>query len=352
MIYFLTLTIFMGSLFFALIIIPQIRLFALRINILDDPSYRKTHQQPTPHLGGVGIFLASLIPYLFLVLFDIVPVTKPLFGLLVGAVAILGVGLIDDIFGLKAMIKLICQIAVAILSYGFGIQINNMMIPFLGILPLGPLSFLITVFWMVAMMNAINLIDGLDGLAGGISGIAAAIFALICFFTGSLPLSLFGVAISGACLGFLKYNFYQAKIFMGDSGSLFLGYVLSVICVLGIVKTSLTFAWIIPIMTLIIPIFDTALSIIRRIKNKQSIFKADNSHIHHQLIKAGLTPKQVVVSSYIISFIFGLTGLILGFLSQQIAMSVLIVLTLFLISIFWIYKKKPTVLISCILFFL
>jgi len=352
MIYFLTLAIFMASLFFALAIIPQIRLFALRINILDDPSYRKVHQHPTPHLGGIGIFLSSFIPYLFLVLFDIVPVTKPLFGLLVGAVAILGVGLIDDIFGLKAVVKLICQIAVATLSFGFGIQINNVMIPFVGTLSLGPLSFLITVFWMVAMMNAINLIDGLDGLAGGIAGIAAGIFSLICFFTGSFSLSLFGVSILGACLGFLKYNFYQAKIFMGDSGSLFLGYVLSVVCVLGIIKTSLTFAWMIPIMTLIIPIFDTALSMIRRIKNKRSIFKADNGHIHHQLIKAGLTPQQVVVSSYVISFIFGLIGITLGLLSPQIAIALLAGVAFFLISIFWAYKRKPTLLMACLLFFL
>ena len=352
MIYFLTFAILMASLLFALIIVPQIRLFALRIDILDAPSHRKTHQNPTPHLGGIGIFLSAFIPYLFLVLFDIVPVTKPLFGLLVGAVAILGIGLIDDVFGLKALIKLIGQIAVATLSYGFGIQINTIMIPFLGTLPLGPLSFLVTVFWMVAMMNAINLIDGLDGLAGGISAIAAGLFSFICFFTGSLPLSLLGAAILGACLGFLRYNFYQATIFMGDSGSLFLGYVLSVICILGIIKTSLTFSWLIPILTLIIPIFDTALSIIRRIKNKQSIFKADNHHIHHQLIKAGLTPKQVVLSSYVISCLFGAIGLVLGLLSQQMAITLLIGVTLFLMSMFWVYKKKPAILMSCILFFL
>jgi UDP-GlcNAc:undecaprenyl-phosphate GlcNAc-1-phosphate transferase len=203
-----------SSITIAVLAIPRIRAFALRINILDTPSDRKLHPSPIPHLGGIGIFLGTLLPYIFLVFLDIVPISKPLFGFLIGSTAILGLGLVDDIFGLEPVIKLIGQIFVGILSYGFDIKLTGIHLPILGSISFGNGSFIITLLWIVGIMNAVNLIDGLDGLAGGVSAIAALVFSIICYVTGSFTLFLFSIALFGACIGFLKYNFSQAKIFM------------------------------------------------------------------------------------------------------------------------------------------
>lgn len=302
----LLLLIFLISFGITYLAIPLNISFAIKIGAIDRPDARKIHLKPIPRLGGLAMYLSFVI-----MVFINLLIHKIIIGILIGATLITIVGILDDLISLKPLVKLFCQIMIALITYQFGIAIEFITSPFGGILYLGWLSLPITVFWIIGMINTINLIDGLDGLAAGIVAISTVVISIVAISMGQIQIGMISITILGICLAFLRYNFFPAKIFMGDTGSMFLGYILAVMTIIGVMKSTITLSLAIPLLALGIPIFDIVLAIARRLKNKQHIMQADNKHLHHRLLKMGLSQKQVVLLLYSASAILGISALII-----------------------------------------
>ncbi|MFC1754304.1 glycosyltransferase family 4 protein [Thermoproteota archaeon] len=289
---------------------PKIRQLALHAGLVDKPAERKLHKKPIPHLGGIAIYLGFLAAVL--------TVAKPSqthSGIILGATLIVLLGVIDDIFHLQPWIKLLGQTAVAIITVYHGITISFITNPLGGMLTLDFFSFPITVFWIVAVMNTMNLIDGLDGLAAGIAAISSVILTIVAFHTGQTYAGFILLALLGACIGFLRYNFSPAQIFLGDSGAMLLGYILATASIIGVMKSTVALSLFIPVLVLGIPISDTLYAILRRIKNGKHIFKPDSEHFHHKLLALGFSHKQVVLLFYGLSTGLGIVAVLIGFYS-------------------------------------
>lgn len=304
-----------------------VRKLAFRFNFVDFPNQRKIHKHVTPRIGGLGIFLGAALGLLYLQ-----PEHIHLTGISLGALVIVITGLLDDRLDIRPIIKLTGQLVAASFLISSGLIIEKLTLPFFGMVELGAFSVLITFLWVVGITNAINLIDGLDGLASGVSTIAL----LSMFVMALIDLQIFAaflcVVLIGANLGFLYHNFYPAKIYMGDTGSNFLGYMIAVISMLGLFKNIALFSFVIPVIVLAIPIFDTLFAILRRASNKQGIMMADNKHIHYQLLQAGFSHRQTVLIIYGFSFIFGVLAIV--FTEASFIVSALVTLfSLFLIHI-------------------
>jgi len=285
--------------FFATSFVTPIAIrMAFRLKIIDAPNERKVHKYSKPRVGGVAMFA---VYFLLLLSLDLSFSTTK--ALLVGSVLITFFGFLDDLFGIRAMAKLIFQIMVALITasdnFGFGIKIESVRLLSDFTLELGVFAVPITIIWIVAVMNAVNLIDGLDGLAAGISAIASFTMGICAIIFGQIQIALIFFILLGVILGFLRYNFNPAKLFMGDAGSLFLGYNLAVLSVLAIWNTPRVFVFTIPILLLGIPFYDVLTSIFRRWKNKKPIFSADGNHIHHRIMAIGFSHKQTVIIVYI-----------------------------------------------------
>lgn len=290
------------SFLITLVITPYIKILALKLKIVDNPEARKVHKTPIPKMGGAAIYLGFLITTLI-----ITPIDKTILTILIGATLILFLGIVDDKYAINAWLKLLGQVLIASLTIFLGISIRYITNPINGgIIVLDWwLSIPITLIWIIGLINAINLIDGLDGLASGVSAIAALIITFIALSTRQYTAALLMLALFGSNLGFLRYNFSPAKLFMGDTGSMFLGFTLAAITVSGVMKSSITLALFIPLLIFGIPIFDTLFAIARRIKNKKRIFEADRSHLHHRLLDKGLSQKEVVIFIYAATFLLG-----------------------------------------------
>lgn len=329
------------------LVIPWIKRLSHKVGILDLPETRKVHKTPTPRLGGIGIYIGFITSSLLLL-----PLNYPLITILVGATLILFLGILDDIKSISPLLKLFSQISIALFTYFSGISIQFITDPQGGFIFLQWLSLPITVIWIVGLTNAINLLDGLDGLAGGISAIAASILAIVAFQHNQILAATLLLGVLGSCLGFLRYNFSNAQVFMGDSGSMLLGYVLACVSVIGVLKSTVTFALLIPILIFAVPISDTIFSIIRRIRKKQPLFKADNGHYHHRLLDIGLKPKQITVISYIITALLGILAMVISQSSGinsylLLAFSIAILATAIVLC-----RKKSPAIISIVQFFL
>ncbi len=236
-----------------------IKKIAIKFQIVDFPNQRKIHIKPTPLMGGLAIFLGAALGLLYLQ-----PVHEHLFEIVLGAIVIIITGILDDKFDIRPIIKLSGQLIAASFLISSGLIIERITIPFFGLVELGVFSVLITVLWVVGITNAINLIDGLDGLATGVSTIALLSMFVMAIIDGQVIAAYFAIVLIGANLGFLYHNFYPAKIYMGDTGSNFLGYMVAVISMLGLFKNIALFSFVIPIIILAVPIFDTLFAIIRR----------------------------------------------------------------------------------------
>lgn len=305
------------------LLIPWVTRLAYALGRVDQPDARKVHTTPIPRLGGVAIFMGFLVATAaieLLVAGPLFPRTGPFMGLFAGAAIIFVLGMIDDLRPLPATLKLVVQIAAALVAVALGVRIEVLSNPMGGmfILPTA-LSVGLTVFWLVGITNTINLIDGLDGLAGGVSLIAASTTALIAFQTKQPALALLALALVGATIGFLRYNWNPAKIFMGDSGSLFLGFVLAAISVVGLLKVAATAALLVPILILGVPIFDTAFAIVRRAVQRRPIFSPDRGHLHHRLLGLGFSQRRAVVIIYAICLLLGGTALTLFDIQEGVA---------------------------------
>lgn len=292
---------FTSSLITVLIITPLVIRIALTTGVTDQPDYRKVHIKPMPRLGGLAIFIGVTVGYFVSGLFN-----KEITAITVGGIAIFLLGLLDDKYGLSPKIKLIVQFIVSLLVIASGLTIEVLNIPFLGVYELGLFSYPLTVFWVIGITNAINLIDGLDGLAVGISGIVVSTIAILAGINGNHLILTICIIFIGSVIGFLPYNFHPAKIFMGDSGALLLGYTISIISLIGLYKSVTLFSFIVPILILGVPVFDVTFAIIRRIANKKPISAPDKGHLHHRLLLLGLSHRQTVLVLYSMSVAFSI----------------------------------------------
>ena len=290
----------------ALIIVPIVRSIAIKKGLYDQPNERKIHETPIPRLGGVAIWLSVCVTMGILILwFWNYPHGNALSGIFAGGTIVFIIGVIDDIYGLSAKVKLIFQIIAAIVAYIFGVQILALHIPFVpDLVQLGLLSLPITIFWIVAICNAVNFIDGVDGLAGGVTAISAVTLGVVAYYTDQPVAAVVAAVIAGTMLGFLVYNFHPAKIFMGDAGALFAGFVLASIAVTGVLKT-VAVTILLPIIILAVPLLDISYAVFRRLCKKQSPFVADGEHIHHRLLKAGMSQSRTVMVFYLICIASG-----------------------------------------------
>ena len=310
----------------ALISTPVVRSLAFRIGAVDVPrDARRMHDHPIPRMGGLAIFFGFILSVL---IFQ--PLTPELRGMLLGSVIIVILGILDDIFALPALPKLFVQIGAALIAVLHGSRIEFLSNPNLfskdPFWELGWLAIPITVLWIVGITNAVNLIDGLDGLACGVSTISSMTMLVIALIVAEPDVALLMGALSGACIGFLPYNLNPAKIFMGDTGSTFLGFVLAVVSIQGLFKFYAIISFAVPFLMLGLPIFDTCFAILRRVSHGQSPMSPDRGHIHHRLIDMGFSQKQAVAVLYIISAILGLSAVVLTTIGVVRAMLFLLAL--------------------------
>ena len=336
--------------------VPYTIKLAYKKGAIDIPNERKVNKKPIPRIGGIAVIVGFLVASLYLIVQGVVEKSlilndssqygKKIVGFLIGIVIISTVSYIDDIKNLKPWQKLIAQVIAAIIAYSFGIRIDT--INDATIQPI--LSFILTVGWVVGITNAINLIDGLDGLSSGIT-LISSLSLLIIFATNNSPiLSIILItSLSGSIVGFMPFNIYPAKTFLGDVGAQFLGFALSIIAILGVAKTVTMVVLIAPILVLGLPIFDTVFAIFRRIKKGKSvkaIFKPDKGHLHHILMRQGFTQKQAVAILYAASATLGMLAIILIDEGAQKAISFLIVLIIIIAIGFKNLKKYKRDLIN------
>jgi UDP-GlcNAc:undecaprenyl-phosphate/decaprenyl-phosphate GlcNAc-1-phosphate transferase len=307
----------------SILLTPLVKKFAILIGATDKPNYRKVHQKIMPRLGGLAIFLSFVIGYLVWW-----PTEHEALPILIGAVIIIITGVLDDKFELSAKTKLLGQISAAlIVALWGGATLDFINLPFGGLIEFGYFSIPLTILWIVGVTNAINLIDGLDGLAAGVSSIALISISGMAIVMGDMFVASLGGIVLASTLGFLIYNFHPAKIFMGDTGALFLGYIISVLALLGF-KNITVVSLIIPIIILGVPISDTLFAIIRRLYNKQPLSAPDKSHLHHCLLRSGFSHRQTVLIIYTLAALFGLTAFIFSMSTVWGAIIVLAVLIL------------------------
>ena len=314
------------ALLIAYVATPVVKNLAFKVGAVDVPKdNRRMHKHPIPRMGGLAIFLGFLLSVLICV-----PLGEELRGLLLGAVIIVILGIFDDIYALGAKLKFAVQILAALVAVYGGNRItilsNLNIFSDNPIWELGWLSVPVSVFWIVAITNAVNLIDGLDGLACGVSTISSLTMLVIALCISDPSVAVLMAALSGACLGFLPYNLNPAKIFMGDTGSTFLGFVMAVTSINGLFKLYNIISFAVPFLMLGLPIFDTCSAIIRRVSHGQSPMAPDRSHVHHKLIDMGFTQKQAVAVLYVISAILGLSAVVLTTSGELRAMMVLLAL--------------------------
>lgn len=301
---------------------PVVKTFAYKVGAIDVPKdARRMHKVPIPRLGGLAIFIGFLVS---IVLFVNIRGNHQMQSILLGSVIIVILGVVDDITPLPAMFKFVVQIVAAAIPAMNGVVIQAISNPnvFSDNLywVLGWLSIPVTVIWIVAITNSVNLIDGLDGLANGVSAISATTVLIIALLGSESQVALVMAALVGACVGFMPYNLNPAKIFMGDTGATFLGYILATMSIQGLFKFYAVISFAVPFLILGLPIFDTTFAFIRRIAHGQSPMHADRSHIHHRLIDMGLNQKQAVATLYVISAILGLSAVVLTTGGEQKAM--------------------------------
>ncbi|MEM8602270.1 MAG: MraY family glycosyltransferase [Cyanobacteria bacterium P01_H01_bin.121] len=287
-----------------LICTPIVKAIGIRSGYVDVPNDRKVHARPMVRLGGVSIFLGNLVALLIVWWtggFGWLPVTQEyeIWGVTMGGLAFFLIGLADDLFNLSPVSRLLLQMMVAAVAWEVGVQIEFVTIPGVGLISLPDwVGLPITVTWLVGMANAINWIDGLDGLAAGVSGIAAFVMLVVSLFMDQSAAALIAAALAGGTLGFLRYNFNPAQIFMGDGGAYYLGFTLAGVGVIGLVKSVTTVAVLLPYLILAVPILDMSVVILDRVRHGKSPFIADKRHLHHRLLQAGLSHRFTVVFIY------------------------------------------------------
>lgn len=288
---------------------PVVRILAKRVGAIDVPrDNRRMHKVPIPRMGGLAIFFGFITSVLCFG-----TINSQMKAILLGASVLIVLGIIDDIKALPASFKLVVQIIAALIPALNGVRAYNIANPFVSYdyIHLGAFAIPFTVIWIVGIINAVNFIDGLDGLAVGISSIASFSLLIIAAMVSESYVVIIMAALAGSCIGFMPFNMNPAKIFMGDTGSMFLGYILAVMSVQGMFKFYAVVTFAVPFIILGLPILDTAFAIIRRLMKGQSPFAADRGHVHHRLIDMGFDQKQTVAILYALSAVLGLSAVLL-----------------------------------------
>ena len=310
---------------------PLVRRIAQRLGAIDYPGGRRINMQPTPRLGGIAIYagfvaaaaVAMIItrpielvggngePYIRIPIE--LQTDRGLLGIMLGGTFLLAVGIYDDIRGMHTAVKFLAMVAAAAVLIPFGLATQFITHPLTGqTIAAGPWGAVFTVVWVLVVINVINIIDGVDGLAAGIAAIAATTLLLTAIHKSDAVAISLAAALMGCTIGFLRHNFNPARIFMGDSGSMFLGYVLGGLSVMGLYKSSTMISLLVPFLALGVPIADTAFAVVRRFRSRQPVYLPDRGHLHHRLLDRGLSQRQTVFLLYLISAILGLGALVLA----------------------------------------
>ena len=317
-----------------LVTTPFAKWLSDKCGAIDYPKDRGVHKKPMPRMGGVAIVLGFTITVLMVNYFDKSMDSRQFAGFLVGALLIAGLGVVDDMKNLPAKLKFCVQILAALIVIFSGTRIQVVLWPVTAYLQ--KFSIPITLVWIVGVTNAVNLIDGLDGLAAGVTSIAAMSLMVLCIMTGSTTAVGLTAALAGACLGFLPRNFNPAEIFMGDTGSTFLGFVLAVTSILGVFKGYALLALIVSVLCVGLPVFDTICAMLRRMAKNQPIMQADRGHLHHKLIDHGFSQRQAVLIMYTISLLLGLLAIFISFKDSGtiVVMALTVIVLCFIIYYF------------------
>lgn len=316
-----------------LVATPFARWLSIKVGAIDYPKDRGVHTKPMPRMGGISIILGFTITVLMVFFFDRSMNPVQFIGFLTGALLIAALGIADDIKNLPAKFKFSVQIVAALIVIFSGTQIELVLWPVTTTLQ--KVSIPITLIWIVGVTNAVNLIDGLDGLAAGVSSIAALSLMVLCIMTGSTTAVVLTAALAGACLGFLPRNFNPAEIFMGDTGSTFLGFILAVTSILGVFKGYALLAVSVSVLCIGLPVFDTLFAMLRRMAKNQPVMQPDRGHLHHRLIDKGFSQKQAVLILYAISLGLGALAIFISFKDSRTI--VVVLLTVIVLSLIIYY---------------
>ncbi len=303
-----------------------------KAGILDYPKDRKAHPHPVAYEGGIAMYLAfvaGLVTALHLAPELWLSADRQMVGLLIGATATVGLGMTDDLLDLKPWVKLLGQIGIGYIMYRFGFAIERVSNPLGGEVAVwAPLSLLGTVMWYALLMNGLNMIDGLDGLAAGIAAISAATLCAISLDLGQYAGALISVLVLGACLGFLPFNFKPATIFMGDAGSLLLGFLLAGTALMSSTKAPALLALLMPLLALGLPIFDTIFAFFRRAIRGQHPFRGDRRHLHHRFLQLGFSERRTVLTFYYITAYLGVTAYVLQRLEARSTLALVVIISI------------------------
>ncbi len=274
---------------------PAVGGMARMLGAVDQPDDRRVHRRPIPRLGGLAIFLGILVPSLAFL--DLSSESR---GVLLGAAIATVVGAIDDFRGLSPSAKLSGQLLAAAMPPAFGVWIDHFTLPFVGVMDLPAwLGVPLSMLFIVAVMNMVNFLDGLDGLAAGVCAIAGATYAILALSLGKADPAILSAIVAGSCLGFLRHNFFPARIFMGDSGALCLGFILASVSIQGLLKTASTVVLLLPLLVLAVPIIDTSFVVARRLKQSRPIYTADRGHLHHRFLNIGFSQRRAAVTMWL-----------------------------------------------------
>jgi UDP-GlcNAc:undecaprenyl-phosphate GlcNAc-1-phosphate transferase len=277
-----------------MLLTPAVGRMARRLGAVDEPDARRVNRRPIPRLGGLAIFLGIVVPAL-----AFLDLAGEMRGVVLGAAVACVVGAIDDFRGLAPLPKLAGQVVAAVIPPVFGVWVDHFTFPFVGAVDLPVwVGAPLTVVWIVAVMNMVNFLDGLDGLAAGVCGIAGLTFAIIALSLGKADAAILSAIVAGACVGFLRHNFFPARIFMGDSGALVLGFTLASVSVAGLLKTASTVVLFLPLLVLAIPIIDTSFVVAKRLKYGQPITSPDRWHLHHRFLAIGFSQRRAALTMW------------------------------------------------------
>ena len=273
---------------------PAVGGMARLLGVVDRPGERRLNKRPIPRLGGLAIFLGILVPSLAFLSLD-----GEMRGIVLGAAVACVVGAVDDFRGLAPLPKLAGQVAAASIPLAFGVWVDHFTFPFLGVVDLPAwVGMPLTVVWIVAVMNMVNFLDGMDGLASGVCAIAGLTFAILALSLGKVDAAVLSAIVAGACVGFLRHNFFPARIFMGDSGALVLGFTLATVSISGLLKTASTVVLFLPLLVLAVPILDTSFVVAKRVKYRRPISSPDRSHLHHRFMNIGFSQRRAAVTMW------------------------------------------------------
>ena len=317
----------------SLVMTPIVKRWAISLGAVDEPNHRKVHKGLMPRMGGLAIYISIIFTIGWAVGLNFIELSDTVVGLIAGGTVIVALGMLDDIKGITPREKILGQVVAALAVIGSDVIIQQIHVPFVEMpVELGLWSYPITFLWLIGVTNAMNLIDGLDGLAAGVAGIATLALTAVALMVGNMQVLLIAVVLLGAILGFLWFNGYPAQIFMGDTGSMLLGFILAVVSVMEL-KQVAVMSFLIPLLILGVPLADTMYAIWRRKRSRVSVMMADKKHLHHCLLDAGYSHRQTVFIIYGVSSVFAIIAVLMTIVNLWVTL----LLFVFAVGVFHVF---------------